>query len=534
MRAPFQTGARPCRIPPPPPLLTPAASPRSPLLRPTEFVAQKTGDKVWVKAESGKKRKAKDSDDEDDDEEEEEEEEMKIHKKQAGHEGDALTVELLLKKQDSGLWRAEKLVVSTPEPVECLACAADCARCSCPTDHSCCEECVFGHSLLPAVCSSPDTCSDERTCQPHWWYTLYNFYLQNLLLLVILANLLGFLGDSYWISILAILVAAAHVSTGGRGSFSSLAIAGSSILAIAWILMNQRHAVALVAPADRERRHLQYVQDQPARIDAPDGAAGQVLTGHDGADAQALTDAAPYPSGLWRGYYNQGGRNFALCEFELEFGASGLVRGRGKDTVGDYTIAGRFAGVRVAFTKQYVRGPRAPKNNLGHAVEYSGRRSLPASRNSSTGARWLGTGIRGQWVIEEDRTNQVLPDSGSWHLWPVMHNWQEHHNCSSAHPTSSPPNQMYRDGQEGGGECCVCYDARIDCCLEPCQHVALCRQCALTIQRSQHSNCPLCRAPIVHVHFFGGEDSLGGPRPQRKRASPVWGARGLGGGTLGC
>jgi hypothetical protein len=157
---------------------------------------------------------------------------------------------------------------------------------------------------------------------------------------------------------------------------------------------------------------------------------------------------------------------------------------------------------------------------------------------------------------------------------PVMHNWQEHHNCSSAHPTSSPPNQMYREGQEGGGECCVCYDARIDCCLEPCQHVALCRQCALTIQRSQHSNCPLCRAPIVHVHFFGGEDSLGVPFKQKnggKRAgasprtaaaagganaptsvtaapqmhtaaqtvalvpaSPVWGARGLGGGTLGC
>jgi hypothetical protein len=141
---PFQTGARPCRIPPPPPLLTPAASPRSPLLRPAAFVAQKTGDKVWVKA---------------------------------GHEGDALTVELLLKKQDSGLWRAEKLVVSTPEPVECLACAAACARCSCPTDHSCCEECVFGHSLLPAVCSSPDTCSDERTCQPHWWYTLFVDFL---------------------------------------------------------------------------------------------------------------------------------------------------------------------------------------------------------------------------------------------------------------------------------------------------------------------------------------------------------------------
>ena len=153
--------------------------------------------------------------------------------------------------------------------------------------------------------------------------------------------------------------------------------------------------------------------------------------------------------------------------------------GRGKDTVGDYTIAGRFAGVRVAFTKQYDRGPLFgmfdQPDNLGHAVEYSGRRSLPASGNASTAATWLGTGIQGQWVIEEDRNNNVLPDSGSWHLWPVMHNWQEHHNCSPAHPTSSSPNQMYRDGQAIGGECFVCYDARIDCCLEPCQHVALCR-----------------------------------------------------------
>ena len=283
------------------------------------------------------------------------------------------------------------------------------------------------------MCSSPDTCSDERTCQPQWWYTPVIFYLQPLVLLVILWGLCPI----------------------------------------------DRRAVALVAPADRERRHLQYVQDQPALIDAPDGDAGQALTGHDGADGQALTDAAPYPGGLWRGYYNQGGSNFALCEFELEFGTSGLVCGRGKDTVGDYTIAGRFAGVRVAFTKQYDRGPLFgmfdQPDNLGHAVEYSGRRSLPASGNASTAATWLGTGIQGQWVIEEDRNNNVLPDSGSWHLWPVMHNWQEHHNCSPAHPTSSSPNQMYRDGQAIGGEYFVCYDARIDCCLEPCQHVALCR-----------------------------------------------------------
>jgi hypothetical protein len=35
-------------------------------------------------------------------------------------------------------------------------------------------------------------------------------------------------------------------------------------------------------------------------------------------------------------------------------------------------------------------------DNLGHAVEYSGRRSLPASGNASTAATWLGTGIQGQ------------------------------------------------------------------------------------------------------------------------------------------
>jgi hypothetical protein len=109
-----------------------------------------------------------------------------------------------------------------------------------------------------------------------------------------------------------------------------------------------------------------------------------------------------------------------LLVVSLEFGTSGLVCGRGKDTVGDYTIAGRFAVVRVAFTKQYDIGPLFgmfdQPDNLGHAVEYSGRRSLQRAANASTAARWLGTGIQGRWVIEEERNNNVLPDSGSWHV----------------------------------------------------------------------------------------------------------------------
>ena len=107
MRAPFQTGARPCRIPPPPPLLTPAASPRS-IVAP-----QETGDKVWAKA---------------------------------GNVGDALVVQLLLKKQDSGLWRTKKLVVTTPEPASQAAAAAP----SRPPRVTCADEEMGNEMLLCA------------------------------------------------------------------------------------------------------------------------------------------------------------------------------------------------------------------------------------------------------------------------------------------------------------------------------------------------------------------------------------------------
>ena len=356
----------------------------------------------------------------------------------------------------------------------CEACAEGCASCTCPTDPSCCEACMFGHAfeLAPfsydhAVCSNSDACPGlQRTCQPTWWYLVGAVMAKMLVGLVVL-----------WCALL--------------------------------FLCNFVRAPRGTPSRDSERRHLQYVNQlaQPALLSPS-------MAGHDGAAAgDALTDAAPYPSGMWRGYYNQQGRNFAVCEFELEFSATGLVRGAGKDTVGAYSIAGRFAGDRVAFTKQYVRGAMlgmfdAP-DNLGHAVEYSGRRALAAFPGAHAGAgaaapAGLGTGILGQWEIEGDRTRDVLPDSGSWHLWPVMDNWQQHNVSQSAHPSAPPP--MYRSGHgddDGGGECCVCFDASINCCLEPCRHIALCMSCAETIQQSQHSVCPLCRAPIVHVHPLG-------------------------------
>jgi hypothetical protein len=99
---------RPCRIIPlPPVLLTPAASPRS-IVAP-----QETGDKVWAKA---------------------------------GNVGDALVVQLLLKKQDSGLWRTKKLVVTTPEPASQAAAAAP----SRPPRVTCADEEMGNEMLLCA------------------------------------------------------------------------------------------------------------------------------------------------------------------------------------------------------------------------------------------------------------------------------------------------------------------------------------------------------------------------------------------------
>lgn len=54
--------------------------------------------------------------------------------------------------------------------------------------------------------------------------------------------------------------------------------------------------------------------------------------------------------------------------------------------------------------------------------------------------------------------------------------------------------------------CCVCYEARIGCGLEPCLHVALCRRCADRIKLSASPVCPLCTCAIVHVHSVESDD----------------------------
>jgi len=367
------------------------------------------------------------------------------------------------------------VLVEDGSETRCEACADNCASCTCPTDPSCCKACAFGHALElvhasddsynQPVCSDSDTCPGlQRTCQPLWWLGWWK-----LAQLCFVTGTMGIFGFCF-----RLIIDDAPERRRPRGTPSR----------------------------DPEHRHLLYVHQGS---DEPTDSA-LLHVGHDG--------VAPYPSGLWRGYYNQRGRNFAVCEFELEFSATGLVRGGGRDTVGAYSIAGRFAGDRVAFTKQYVRGPYLgifdEPDNLGHAVEYSGRRALssPSAAHAAAGEAApgdFGTGILGQWEIERDATRNVRSDSGSWHLWPVMDNWQQHRAPPSAHPSASP--QMYRsgDGEDGEGDCCVCFDASIDCCLEPCRHVALCMGCAEKLQRARPSACPLCRAPIVHVHFLGGD-----------------------------
>lgn len=47
-------------------------------------------------------------------------------------------------------------------------------------------------------------------------------------------------------------------------------------------------------------------------------------------------------------------------------------------------------------------------------------------------------------------------------------------------------------------ECVLCNDARINCVLDPCGHMWLCCQCALTVQKAKNE-CPACRKPINKI-----------------------------------
>lgn len=198
--------------------------------------------------------------------------------------------------------------------------------------------------------------------------------------------------------------------------------------------------------------------------------------------------AASYPSGRWRGYYTHvGGRQHGVVEFTLEFGVNGVVTGGGVDDVGKYELRGRTAADgKVALRKQYVRGSltaggHLSAENLGHTVEYRGEpaRRLPNLEPSLSG------GLKGCWTIRHEQ----FDGDGRWHLWPVVL------PAGALGGAGGDSGGASGDG-EGDNECCVCFDRRIDTCLQPCGHVALCHACAT---RLANRRCPLCRAEILDV-----------------------------------
>lgn len=97
-----------------------------------------------------------------------------------------------------------------------------------------------------------------------------------------------------------------------------------------------------------------------------------------------------FPSGDWVGYYQQGGGRRRM-DLRLTF-AGGRVRGTGGDSVGEFSIRGRYDAVthEVTFHKHYVRA---------HDVYYRGFRDGAAR------------GIWGTWEI-------ALEECSGFHIWP--------------------------------------------------------------------------------------------------------------------
>jgi len=198
-----------------------------------------------------------------------------------------------------------------------------------------------------------------------------------------------------------------------------------------------------------------------------------------------------FPSGSWRGYYCQYGRQHALCDFSFMF-AGANVTGSGLDDVGQYNINGVVGGNRVAFQKRYIAHSPAENGlinhteNRGHIVEYRGEKVGVS----------LAQGIKGHWYVN-------LPHyqgRGEFHLWPAMPNW--HLTQPSAPPLSAigqmpvpsaPPLQF---PVTSDNVCTVCFDNPINVCLLPCGHVAICSSCA---NRLRPPNCPICRTHITSI-----------------------------------
>lgn len=197
------------------------------------------------------------------------------------------------------------------------------------------------------------------------------------------------------------------------------------------------------------------------------------------------TPSMHVPSGRWHGYYTYAGRNHNLCDFQLEFSASGQVAGAGIDDVGAYSIRGHVSGrnaEQLTFSKTYRLGSAndagiVSEDNEGHSVHYSGR--LVAGN--------LAAGFRGSWRLDNDGTR----NNGAFHLWPAMENWAS----PSGSDQNESPNETFEVAE--GSECVVCFDSAISTCLRPCGHIALCSGCVEKLHVPR--KCPICRTMIVSV-----------------------------------
>jgi len=214
------------------------------------------------------------------------------------------------------------------------------------------------------------------------------------------------------------------------------------------------------------------------------------------------------PSGIWRGYSKEEGKDFEVVEFVLDFTAAGIVggmhqpgqvTGNGTDDTGKYSLAGVYEQRRLGFQKKYIWGTPAldgrikHESNSGHVVEYR--------------AEWAGDnlrkGIMGQWFVEElsgsERSN------GKFHIWPAMDGWQRIGQNASV-TASAPLPSKATQGSDALLErritafkvdedhiCAKCYENPIDVCLLPCGHTAICRACE---SRLRHRLCPICYAPV--------------------------------------
>ena len=101
-----------------------------------------------------------------------------------------------------------------------------------------------------------------------------------------------------------------------------------------------------------------------------------------------------FPSGRWRGYFEQSGRRTRM-ELDLTF-SRGRLFGDGRDAIGDFVLSGVYdcASGACELLKTYLGQ---------HAVEYSGR----AAR-----------GIAGTWTLP-DAAREPGVTTGPFHIWPI-------------------------------------------------------------------------------------------------------------------